>query len=80
MLPLQGAWVRSLVGQLKFHMPCNTAPHPPKKEKNFAYEWKSFSAHKLFDELPRSCEGAVSTQSFTQNSGEQRVKNLCYGV
>jgi len=38
-----------------------------------------FPAHKLFDELSCSCEGAVSTQSFTQNSGEQGVKNLCYG-
>ena len=34
MLPLQGARVRSLVGELRSRMLHDVAPHPPKKENS----------------------------------------------
>ena len=54
---MQGAWVRSLVRELRSHMLCSTAPHPPTKTPNIMLYWinwivEQILVHKLSLVIP----------------------------
>ena len=82
MLPFQGTWVRSLVGELKFYMTCASPTHQKKKKKSgqmteqLLGENHRMTQNKLNRELTLSTAAVPNIISWTGNKSAGFVEPL----